>query len=628
IADPADPSGTQVSYAGHDRAVTTDLETGVQMQAGPGVAGFKASFFEMDHTITRLDDIDFDAEPDHTEVVSSIDYQNSHHTEFFEGAQLDLIGAKFEGIITIEDGGTYRFHTASDDGTALYIDGELVIGNDGLHSYRARSGDVELEPGEHTIELRYFENYGHQGVTLEVEVPGENGRVLVDDTMVKTLPGPELETLGGVLEGVDHAMGSDRDDTLMGTSEANHLDGGAGHDTIEGRDGDDVIAGGAGADELFGGAGHDRLDGGAGSDLIDAGHGDDVIVASDGADQIRGGDGIDTITYSELDAGIDVDLAAGTQTSNEDIQSGFRASFFEMDTTIRRLSDIDFDAEPVHSEVVSAVNYTNSSHTEFFEGAQLDLIAARFEGTIQITEGGDYSFFTASDDGTALYIDGDLVVGNDGLHAYREQSGDVTLEPGEHTIELRYFENYGHQGVRLEYEGPDTDGRVLVDDSVISSPGAALEDQLTGVENVIGTNHADIIQGDQADNALSAAAGDDDLRGGAGNDTLWGGEGNDMLAGGTGDDTLVGGDGDDLFTFQIGQGTDLVFGGGGGWTDAIRLEGVEMTSYGSDWTVTLDQGEIEVVGEGGLELSDGAAGVIEFESGGTIEFQDISQIQT
>ena len=61
-----------------------------------------------------------------------------------------------------------------------------------------------------------------------------------------------------------------------------------------------------------------------------------------------------------------------------------------------------------------------------------------------------------------VYVNGEPVVNNDGLHGFRTRSGEIELEPGTYEIEVRYFENYGHAGLRLEWEGPDTDGRELV----------------------------------------------------------------------------------------------------------------------------------------------------------------------
>ena len=66
-----------------------------------------------------------------------------------------------------------------------------------------------------------------------------------------------------------------------------------------------------------------------------------------------------------------------------------------------------------------------------------------FEGYVKVPEDGIYSFYTYSDDGSTLAIDGRTTVDNDGLHPRRERSGQVALRRGLHTFSLRYFDSNG-----------------------------------------------------------------------------------------------------------------------------------------------------------------------------------------
>ncbi len=79
-------------------------------------------------------------------------------------------------------------------------------------------------------------------------------------------------------------------------------------------------------------------------------------------------------------------------------------------------------------------------------------------------------------------------------------------------------------------------------------------DTLDGIENVIGSQHGDLLRGDAQANVLRGGEGPDEIRGnegrdevvgGFGNDRLFGGKARDMLDGGKGKDQLDGGDGDD-----------------------------------------------------------------------------------
>ena len=89
--------------------------------------------------------------------------------------------------------------------------------------------------------------------------------------------------------------------------------------------------------------------------------------------------------------------------------------------------------------------------------------------------------------------------------------------------------------------------------------------QISGVENVTGTNFDDWIGGDDGANRLL---------GGGGDDRLLGGRGNDYLEGGAGADTLEGGRGDDIYKVDL---QDTVRESAGQGNDTIVLEKVTPT---------------------------------------------------
>ncbi|RYG61472.1 MAG: calcium-binding protein [Alphaproteobacteria bacterium] len=90
------------------------------------------------------------------------------------------------------------------------------------------------------------------------------------------------------------------------------------------------------------------------------------------------------------------------------------------------------------------------------------------------------------------------------------------------------------------------------------------------IARIYGTNDADILEGDAANNLILGGGGDDSIYGGAGNDELQGGIGDDYLKGGDGIDFLRGGaDNDTLFgdagndTLWGDAGNDFLSGGAG-----------------------------------------------------------------
>jgi hypothetical protein len=60
-----------------------------------------------------------------------------------------------------------------------------------------------------------------------------------------------------------------------------------------------------------------------------------------------------------------------------------------------------------------------------------------------------------------LYLDGPLLVNDDGLHGMVERCGSQQLAPGAHSIYISGFQAGGGVGMELRYSGPDTAGRKL-----------------------------------------------------------------------------------------------------------------------------------------------------------------------
>ena len=91
----------------------------------------------------------------------------------------DNVGAVFEGWIQAATEGNHTMSITSDAGSQLFIDGELVIDNNGLHTYTEKTGTIYLKPGFHSIRIPFFESSGSCGLTLKWAVPGTTTRVNV-----------------------------------------------------------------------------------------------------------------------------------------------------------------------------------------------------------------------------------------------------------------------------------------------------------------------------------------------------------------------------------------------------------------------------------------------------------------
>jgi alpha-L-fucosidase len=78
----------------------------------------------------------------------------------------EYIAFEYSGYILIPLEDVYGFSLSSDDGSRLYIDGQLVVSNDGLHATLEKSGVIALGEGYHTFRTEYFNKTG--GLSLEI----------------------------------------------------------------------------------------------------------------------------------------------------------------------------------------------------------------------------------------------------------------------------------------------------------------------------------------------------------------------------------------------------------------------------------------------------------------------------
>jgi Ca2+-binding RTX toxin-like protein len=92
----------------------------------------------------------------------------------------------------------------------------------------------------------------------------------------------------------------------------------------------------------------------------------------------------------------------------------------------------------------------------------------------------------------------------------------------------------------------------------VHSGGDAAGDTLDGIEDLEGSQFADVFSGSTGDNLLLGLRGDDILIGFDGNDTLKGGVGHDSLYGLIGNDVLFGEADNDDFLFLLNDDQDTV----------------------------------------------------------------------
>jgi len=98
--------------------------------------------------------------------------------------------------------------------------------------------------------------------------------------------------------------------------------------------------------------------------------------------------------------------------------------------------------KPVGTIYTSELNVPRRSFTEGFPGVtdRFEWFAIDYSGTFWVEKPGKYTWAIVSDDGSKFYIDGHLLIDNDGLHPARGYAAISKLKRGEHRIRISYFQ--------------------------------------------------------------------------------------------------------------------------------------------------------------------------------------------
>lgn len=99
--------------------------------------------------------------------------------------------------------------------------------------------------------------------------------------------------------------------------------------------------------------------------------------------------------------------------------------------------------------------------------------ALDFSGDINVEAPGEYTFFTSSDDGSHLWIDGKMIVDNAGMHGVQEKSGKGELSAGSHTIRVYFYQGGGGHDLFVHWQGPGIEKQEIPAAVLTHMPGAA-----------------------------------------------------------------------------------------------------------------------------------------------------------
>ena len=149
---------------------------------------------------------------------------------------------------------------------------------------------------------------------------------------------------------------------------------------------------------------------------------------------------------------ITVETADGTAP----LQPGVARAYYE--GTWQQVPDFDADS-PLRRDTTSTFSIASPLRSDHF--------GYRLTAYLEVTETGPYDFHLESDDGSKMYVNGSLLIDNDGTHGAEEVSGTATLSTGYHLIVVDYFDDAGGQTLNVAWTPPDSakgpipEGRLL-----------------------------------------------------------------------------------------------------------------------------------------------------------------------
>jgi len=270
----------------------------------------------------------------------------------------DHYGFRFATNLNVPEDGLYTFYLASDDGSRLSIDGQLLVDNDGLHANRELSDSLFLTAGQHHVLVEYFERGGLDTLTVSWSATD----------MAK-------QSLGSAsLSSADFSFGEPTD------------------------------------------------------------------------------------TNSEPDPDDSNDSDPDPDPTDQPDQSNVKIEYYEGNWT--SLPDFS-QLTPVSTGTTAQFTLPPSNGVLFY--------GYRFTGKILISQAGNYTFYTSSNDGSQLRINNTLVVDNNGKHIIQERQGLIYLSAGLHDIEVTYFQSNGGEALDVYWSGGGM-SKQLINSQVLFAP--------------------------------------------------------------------------------------------------------------------------------------------------------------
>ncbi len=373
--------------------------------------------------------------PVKTGVTTNIDIVTTRN-------QSDNYGYLWEGNINLPTAGTYTFETISDDGSKFYFNkaysptATALVNNDGLHGTSSATGSVTVAAaGIYPIAITFFEKNGGEIMQVYWSGPGIPRQLIPNEAFTGAYTPPADAEAPSVPANVKAILTTN---TYVDISWDNSTDN-------VGVTGYDVFVNGSLQSTVT--SNFYRLTG------LTAGQSNTFTIrARDLANNMS--------TFSTALTVVSTPKA-----------NGLKYRYYE--GSWNTLPNFDLlTAVKTGSSATTDINVKPSTVTDNFGFV--------WEGYINITTPGTYTFETISDDGSKFYWNtlynpaATALVNNDGLHGPTSVSGTVNIPTaGLYPISITFFEKDGGETMQVYYSGPGIARQLIPGTSFSSFTGGA-----------------------------------------------------------------------------------------------------------------------------------------------------------
>ena len=204
------------------------------------------------------------------------------------------------------------------------------------------------------------------------------------------------------------------------------------------------------------------------------------------------GRGLSSVTgVADLGSVVPDEIVGGLGIFDDDVKpgQGLMGKVYVPGGTFRYMPNFK-QMTPLYTFAAANLDVARRHYTEGFPTPQkqnvFEYFAIHFRGKLAVVTPGNYIFELSSDDGSKLFIDGKLVVDNDGLHPTQSSSSNITLRVGFHPVEIHYFQGPAHELSLQWYYKPPNQPRQIVPPEVIFHPSKPDDpDELKKIEQYI-----------------------------------------------------------------------------------------------------------------------------------------------